>query len=234
MFDANITDGTVQHLLTLGLRAILAIARLQDAPYTVREKALSPEDKPPSENDDFLTSALIDFNYRACLAREDELHNTLLSATPFHPDTDLGPETIWRMSCPPDGSSLALFERHDWISRCWGYVLWDHARLQNLDSRGDFLLSVLQEPANNPVPEPQNPSKEEREASWQGRSALYYGGCRGYWAEGEERKVRWPEGEMTSQHGQLLKQERVEKLRHKPESLEDAKRYWEAELSQRG
>lgn len=232
MFDANITDGAVQHLLTLGLEVILAIARLQDAPYMVREKTLSPEDKPPSENDDFFNSALIDFNYRACPANDEDLYNTLLSAPPFHPDNDLGPETIWRMSCPPDGSSLAVFERHDWISRCWGYVLWDHARLQNLDSRGDFLLSVLQEPATNPVPQPQNPSKEGREASWQRRSALYYRGCRGYWSEGEESKARWPKGEMTSRHGQLLKQEWEEKLRHKPESLEDAKRYWEAELSQ--
>lgn len=61
--------------------------------------------------------------------------NTLLSTLPFHTDADPGPETIWSLSRSQDGTSLAIFEQHDWISRRWGYVLWDYARLCDLDRR---------------------------------------------------------------------------------------------------
>lgn len=187
----------------------------------------------PPENDDFLNLALIDINARARPSSVEELWNTLLSAPPFHPYADTGPEAIWRLSCPQDGFSLAIFERHDWISRRWGYVLWDHARLLDLEPRGDSLFLTPWEPAVDPVPRPEGPSEEEREASWRKRSVLYNKGCRGYWAEGDESRVRWPEERKRSPgpEEQLRKHREEEERRWTPGSLEDAKRYWEVELA---
>lgn len=233
MFDADAADGTIQHLLTVGLTKILAIARLQEADYREREKLFKPDNNIPSENDDFLHSVLIETNYRANPTVDESLYDTLLSAMPCYADPDPGPETMWRLSCPQDGSSLALFERHDWISRRWGYVLWDHARLYDLTRQGAFQLSPPWEPAANPRSESPDPAERDQEASWRIRSSLYARGGRGWWAEGDESRVRWPGKRTTPLEEQRRKREQEEKLRHKPESLDDAKRYWAAGLLQR-
>lgn len=190
-FDADVDNGTIQHLLTLGLEETLAIIRLQDSPYEARRKALSPEEEAPYVNDDFLWSALIMFDDNA---EEANLYSSLYSAPPFHPDPDPGPELTWRISCPQDGSSLSIYNEHDWISRPWGYVFWDYARLQGLILTGDVLSSASWEPRVSSVRIPQPPpSEEEREASYQMRSSIYRRGGRGYWAEGGESRVQWPE-----------------------------------------
>lgn len=233
MFDADVADGTIQHILSLGLREILAIARLGDAPYAAREKALNPDlETIPRENEDFLNAVLIEINHYARSTEDKSLFNTLLSTLPFHSDPDPGPETIWSLSRPQDGSSLALFQPHDWVSRRWGYVLWDHARLRDIDRRGTALLSPLWEPAASPLPRPESPAWEEKEASWRMRSSLYARGGRGWWAEGDESKVQWPRERMCSRYELSTKIEREEKPHHEPGSLEDAKRYWAAELTQ--
>ncbi|ROV96851.1 hypothetical protein VPNG_09275 [Cytospora leucostoma] len=198
-FDAKIEHGTIQHLLSLGLEEILAIARLQDSPYEERRQALGPDEERPYGNFLFLWLSLIDINIDARPGNDPGLYTTLYSAPPFHPDPDPGPELIWRLSCPQDGSSLGLYEQHDWISRRWGYVFWDYARLQGLILTGDALTSETWEPRVNPVqiPEPP-PSAEEREASYQVRSSIYRRGGRGYWAEGDESRVQWPENTISS------------------------------------
>lgn len=128
------------------------------------------------------------------------LFKTALSTLPVHDDADPEPETVWSLSRPPDGSSLALFEQNGWVSRCWGYVLWDHARLFDLDRRGAAVLSPPWEPVVNPLPKPQSPPQEERVVSWRTRSSLYTGGGRGWWAEGDESRVRWPGERIPSQY----------------------------------
>jgi hypothetical protein len=65
MFDADPADGTIQHLLTLGLDWVLAIACLKDAHYSKSEKFFNPDHGISPENDDFLHSALIPTTVRA-------------------------------------------------------------------------------------------------------------------------------------------------------------------------
>ncbi|KUI57389.1 General alpha-glucoside permease [Cytospora mali] len=178
--DADVDDGAIQHLHTLGLEAILAIARLQEAPYTARERALNPEEMPAPENENFLNSALVDFNGRTCSAEDKDLSGTLYSAAPFHPDADAGSETSWRLSWPQGGSPETIFEQNAWMSRSWGYVLWDHARLQDPGLRDDVLIPAPWETAATPVSKHREPSWEERESSWRKRCALYRRGYRGY------------------------------------------------------
>lgn len=55
MFDADVVDGTIQHILTLSLAEILTIARLEDAPYATCEKAFSPDENLPSRTTTFST-----------------------------------------------------------------------------------------------------------------------------------------------------------------------------------
>lgn len=233
MFDVNTTDGPIQHILTLGLPVILAVARLQDASYEAREKFFNPEDNIPPENDDFLNSALTEINHRARPADDKNPYDNLLSTPSFHADADPGPETIWSLSLPQDGSSLALYEQHDWIPRRWGYVFWDHARLLDIDQRGAAVLTLPWEPAAHPFAERQTPSQEEREVSWQMRSSLYKRGARGWWAEGDESRARWPDERFFARQEQPTNDQMENIARHTPESLEDAKRYWTAELARR-
>lgn len=190
-FDAKALDNTIQHILTLGLKQVLAIARLKDANYDEREAFFDPDNNIPPENEDFFNDYLFLWNICARPSVEGILYNTQLSARSNDADPDPGPETIWRISCPQDGSSLALFEDYDWVSRRWGYVLWDHERLCDLAQQGVIRLSPPWEPAVTPQPEPSTPSRQEREASWRNRSSLYARGGRGWWAEGDESRVRW-------------------------------------------
>ncbi|KAK7735632.1 hypothetical protein SLS53_007372 [Cytospora paraplurivora] len=195
-FDAEVDNGTIQNLLALGLEEILAIIRLQDSPYEARRKSLSPEEEAPYVNDDFLWFALVNLEDDAIDAN---LYSTLYSAPPFHPDPDPGPELTWRLSCPQDRSSMSIYDQHDWISRRWGYVFWDYARLQGLILTGDALTSATWEPRVNPVRKPEPPpSDEEREASYQVRSSIYRRGGRGYWAEDDESRVQWLEKTISS------------------------------------
>ncbi|POS79252.1 hypothetical protein DHEL01_v202342 [Diaporthe helianthi] len=191
-FNTRAAHETIQHILSLGLREILTIARLQDTNYQEREALLDPDNHIPAKNGGFFNAALFVMNFYAQPSDgADLLYKTISSAKPFYGDADPGPETMWRLSCPQDGSSLALFEEHDWIFRRWGYVLWDHERLCDLARQGVIRLSPPWEPAVSPQLEYSTTTEQEQEVSWRARSSLYVRGGRGWWAEGDESRVRW-------------------------------------------
>lgn len=211
-FDTHALDNTIQHILSLGLRQVLAIARLTKSNYSEREAFFDPDNNIAPENEDFFNDVLWDLN---CSSRtsfdRSNIYYKLISARPCHVDGDPGPETMWRLSCPADGSSLAFFQDHDYIPRRWGYVLWDHERLCNLAQQGVIRLSPPWEPAINRQVELPTPSQQEREASWRMRSSLYARGGRGWWAEGDESRVRWSTERPPSRDEQSVEREQAMK-----------------------
>ncbi len=106
------------------------------------------------------------------------------------PDADCGPEQVWRATHQQSGCARWAFGAAHVLLREMGYVLWDRQRL--------VAHGMLGGAWTWPRARQWRYSRQDRcqrEAalrSYHRRSEIFWMGGRGWWAEGDESKIRYP------------------------------------------
>jgi hypothetical protein len=120
---------------------------------------------------------------------EDELEEAeledILRPDAFYEDHDPGPQQIWELSREQDVT--AIYEPLDWMSRKWGYAMWDSERLQALDAfDGTWHPAMEEEPRFYAV------SDAEMRKSYDRRAAVYQKAGLSLWSEKDLSHIVWP------------------------------------------
>ncbi|CAM1502468.1 Fc.00g044520.m01.CDS01 [Cosmosporella sp. VM-42] len=202
--DAGADSEYVQALLARGLERLLQIVSADTYEERYRLIVHEPED-PPARAQDFLYGVLETFG---SFYEHDATGTTLLRSTPSAniSGCEIGPQGVWQW--PRNQNRVGIYDRISQPLRTWGYMLWDWTRLADLG-----IFNQRWDPAGREVrARIPHVSIGELSRPWDLRVEIYQAGGRGWWEEGDESKVVWPERGPVAP---LI-----------PESLEDAKKYW--------
>ncbi|KAI0550902.1 hypothetical protein F4679DRAFT_540783 [Xylaria curta] len=144
-----------------------------------------------------LYRALKDFSYEV-RDEQDSVSNyensrdyAMKIKRPYFEDPDDGPFFMWKWAHPSLRRSVN--ERAHANLRKWGYVMWDRARLDTIDSQC-MLKELILGPFRS-LPYDRVGEDDERWASsWLERSRIYNEQGRGWWDFGDESKIVWARG----------------------------------------
>ena len=178
----------IQNILSRGLEKLrqLSIAKTYEARYELLKDH-------PGSRWPFLYTALTDAN-----SDYDGLYLSDLTLIedqsrirpPFFNDPDSGPADIWRWA-HPDEPSEDFFNEYDRVPlREWGYLMWDHARL---DDFGIFQTRWERSCPSDEKSRAKDQRFAEMRASWDARSKIWLMGGRGWWSPEDPSKVVWRE-----------------------------------------
>lgn len=194
-YDADIKDGEIQHLLTLGLARILEIMALSAEPYSTREAALTTGYTAAAENGQFLAMALEALEFH----RDDDDPPSLpgfFPETAFYDDDDVGPEENW-LATRGDIEALGVYDDEQYAARAWGYVFWDQRRLLELGLRESTWATEVLINTDTRT----GPSIEDMAVTWRARYAFYQAGRRGRWDKDEQPEKKMKQGESSARAG---------------------------------
>lgn len=175
-----------EHHLSLGLRWLrhLVTAKTYEERYHLLEPELSILDsfffcalREPGDNPDTPLSALTEEEQRQYIS------------PPATDDNDNGPQLAWRWAYQDESVEYLYFQHVLRTLRKHGYVFFDYDRLRDWD--------VYQQPSAQVMDEDIEGSlrhHNEMRESWRARSQIWGHGGRGWWSEGDQSRLVWPNG----------------------------------------
>ena len=176
----------IQYLMSLGLGYLRQILAAET--YVARHKLLYTDY--PMSNCEFLYEGLKLANreddelYFADYTREEELARikSMLVA-----ESDTGPSDAWRWVNQDQPYGYFVNSKFHESLREWGYVMWDLARLNQLD--------VFHKPWETPDTSASANERiqriTDRRESINQRSKIFMAGGRGWWSPGDQSKIVW-------------------------------------------
>ncbi|KAI9739807.1 MAG: hypothetical protein M1834_006528 [Cirrosporium novae-zelandiae] len=179
----------IEPILARGLSSIHSIVLANT--YEDRYQLLYPDY--PQHADNFLYEALSAANelddsvYLEEYTTDDELSQI---RSPFFQDPDTGPADVWRWAHQEESCDLRQPLRE------WAYVMWNRSRLDQMN----IFQTPWDEPAELTPTHGDVQQRDQRQASLDWRSEIYWGGGRGWWSFEDESRIVWPDRKGVVRH----------------------------------
>jgi len=173
--------------LSLGLEDLHQIALAED--YEERRELIYY--RYPPRNAQFLYTGLKMANepddgaFLSDYTQDEELAHI---KDPFAQDSDTGPSDAWRWAHKGETCSNFVNSDSRQLLREWGYVMWDHARLDNW---GIFEMP-WEAPDTSARADAEREHVAKMQASFDRRSEIFKARGRGWWSFENEGGVIWP------------------------------------------
>lgn len=189
MSYADMSDlDDIEPILARGLSSIHSIVLANT--YEDRYQLLYPDY--PQHADNFLYEALNAVNERDDgvdleeYTTDDELSRI---RSPFFQDPDTGPADAWRWAHQEETCAHFVNTHARRSLREWAYVMWSRSRLDQMN----IFQTPRDEPAELAPTHDEVQRRDQREASLDRRSHIYWRGGWGWWSFEDESRIVWPD-----------------------------------------